>query len=383
MYAQKIRVMIMENETKDERIQRLVKEGIEKAKQEERIQRLVKDGIEREKQKDAKIIENVIVEAKVKDEFETKKRTALAKLSWIYIIITSFFISVLTAFAGLFIFSTIDALAISGVVFVIMIFLSANNRKSVMKTYENPETLRTAEVKRKKQWVWTAILIVIAVLFFVILPVIMNDNNIPVYQQTSDYYLDYTTPKPTQSVQQTANQIAYTTLYPTYNTGDIVKDSDDGNLYEIELINDNNYTSFILHSSVFSETNGENNYLTDITWFYACTTTICNNWKAMTDYQLIAIFQNLKNNKITFGERRNGYLELTRDYTKNGTKYKEYMSLIAGQHKPFIEESYDDTETDEQPREIDIGKVAIIIFVLGIIGYGYVILKRRKQNVKN
>lgn len=43
-------------ETKEERIQRLVKEGIEKAKQEERIQKLVKEGIaaERDKNRNAK-----------------------------------------------------------------------------------------------------------------------------------------------------------------------------------------------------------------------------------------------------------------------------------------------------------------------------------------
>ena len=106
------------NETEEQRIQRLVKEGITKAKTDE--------------------------------EWEKKRNIALSGVSWTNMIATSLFLSVLSGMVAPMI-NLGDAISIGIIVFILMITLLYFARNATIKTYESPETLKDAEDKQKKQ----------------------------------------------------------------------------------------------------------------------------------------------------------------------------------------------------------------------------------------
>lgn len=346
-------------ETSEQRIQRLVNEGIAKAKEE------------------AEAKKKGITDATVNKEFEEKKRKGLLQVSWTNVVSASFLISVMSVVMALLsgMVTTLNGMLIVGViVFTIIMILMINNRNAMINVYESPESLKIFEEKQRKQRIWgigIAIVMVIIAWFFVF-PV-MNSVQI----DTPALYRQYPPLTEQNDFQQSANQIAYPSLYPVYNTGTIFEDTDDGKIYKTVLSN-GDYTNYIWTASIFTNDNDDPKWLTDVTWYYDCGA-FCNNWKTMTSNQIIKNFPDFKNKKITFNERRDNYVEMTMEYTRNGTKMKQFISMTAGQHE-LIDESYEGTDGEEL-RELDMLKIAFLILVLGSMVYG--ILKWRKRNVKN
>lgn len=284
-------------ETEDEKIQRLIKEGVKKG----------------------------IAEVKANEEFEEKKRKALAPYSWIGMILTSLILGAVMGMLAL-MSKAGDIFTVGFIFFILMLFILYSSKKSLLKMYESPETLRIAEEKQRKQAIWGIIIVIIIVAlgsYFFVFPML----------DESQHYQPQT--KQTQTFKQSTNQISYPTLYPTYHTGDIIEDAD-GDEYQLKFTN-GGYTNYIYHSTIFIEnnTNGEYDYLRDFVGVYDCP---CN-FETMTKDDFLDMFPYLKGNvsTLTIGGQRNGFIDVYVLSTTNGNRYEDYIVMEAGNHMPYYE----------------------------------------------